>query len=169
MWTRNRKVRAGGGLRAKVRAGAKGTEGAHAINGSGATVVAHSVIGVLGCAKAGVGATGRRALGQADREHQQQLTEQTENIAEAIHAEHEHGNAPLRAQLAEALAKKKLVEETMKMKAHSAELQKFIHNSVALSLETMQMQHQKQMAEMQNQVTQMSKMMADLQRRVEAK
>ena len=54
-------------------------------------------------------------------------------------------------------------------KRNQVELQKFIHNSVALSLETMQMQHQKQMAEMQNQVTQMSKMMADLQRRVEAK
>lgn len=54
-------------------------------------------------------------------------------------------------------------------KRNQVELQKFIHNSVALSLETMQNQHQKQMAEMQNQVHQMSKLMSDLQQRVDGK
>jgi polyhydroxyalkanoate synthesis regulator phasin len=54
-------------------------------------------------------------------------------------------------------------------KRNQVELQKFIHNSVALSLESMQNHHQKQMAEMQNQVHQMSKMMTDLQRKVDEK
>ena len=54
-------------------------------------------------------------------------------------------------------------------KRNQVELQKFIHNSVALSMETMQNQHQKQMTEMQNQVQQMSKVMSDLKRRVDTK
>jgi polyhydroxyalkanoate synthesis regulator phasin len=54
-------------------------------------------------------------------------------------------------------------------KRNQVELQKFIHNSVALSLETMQNQHKLQMTEMQNQVHQMSKLMSDLQRRVDGK
>ena len=54
-------------------------------------------------------------------------------------------------------------------KQNQVELQKFIHNSVALSLETLQNQHARQMTEMQNQVRQMGEMMEDLQRRVEVK
>ena len=69
---------------------------------------------------------------------QQQLTEQTENIAEAIHAEHEHGNAPLRAQLAEALAKKKLVEE--KLAGRTAVLQAVTSELSDLTVEKLHMQ-----------------------------
>ena len=87
MWIRNRRVRAGGGLRAEVRAGAKGTEGAHAIIGSGATVVALSVIGVLGCAKAGVGATGRLRRGRRRRENAGEQADQHEQFLNSGHRE----------------------------------------------------------------------------------
>lgn len=54
-------------------------------------------------------------------------------------------------------------------KRNQVELQKFIHNSVALSMETMQMQHQKQMSEMKDQVVQMGRLMDELSRKVETK
>lgn len=53
-------------------------------------------------------------------------------------------------------------------KKNQVELQKFIHNSVALSLETMQKNHQNQMAEMQSQVQQMTQLMATLQQKVDS-
>ena len=51
-------------------------------------------------------------------------------------------------------------------KKNQIELQKFIHNTVALSLDTIQKNHQNQMAEMQNQVKQMSEMVVSLQEKV---
>jgi polyhydroxyalkanoate synthesis regulator phasin len=52
-------------------------------------------------------------------------------------------------------------------KKNQVELQKFIHNSVAMSLDSIQRNHQNQMAEMQNQVQQMSELVVSLQRKVE--
>lgn len=52
-------------------------------------------------------------------------------------------------------------------KRNQVELQKFIHNSVALSMETMQKNHQNQIAEMQSQVQQMTQLMATLQQKVD--
>ena len=46
-------------MTAAVRAGAEGTKGAEAALGSGATVVAYSIIGLLGCTEACIGAARR--------------------------------------------------------------------------------------------------------------
>ena len=56
--------REGARLRAKVRASAEDTEGAHAKSGSRATVVALAVIGELRRTKAGVGAARRQLRGR---------------------------------------------------------------------------------------------------------
>ena len=51
-------------------------------------------------------------------------------------------------------------------KKNQIELQKFIHNTVALSLETVQRNHQHQMMEMETKVRQMSEMVTSLQNKV---
>lgn len=58
---------------------------------------------------------------------------------------------------------KHLADQTKK---NQVELQKFIHNTVALSLETVQRNHQNQMAEMADKVRQMSEMVVSLQKKV---
>lgn len=51
-------------------------------------------------------------------------------------------------------------------KKNQVELQKFIHNTVALSLDTIQKNHKNQMTEMENQVRRMSEMVNSLQEKV---
>ena len=58
---------------------------------------------------------------------------------------------------------RQLADQTKK---NQVELQKFIHNTVALSLETVQRNHQHQMAEMETKVRQMSEMVTPLQDKV---
>lgn len=58
---------------------------------------------------------------------------------------------------------RQLADQTKK---NQVELQKFIHNTVALSLETVQRNHQNQMAEMAAQVRQMSELVVSLQQKV---
>lgn len=50
-------------------------------------------------------------------------------------------------------------------KANQAELQKFIHNTVALSLESMQKAHQAQIEAMQAQIDQMSALIETLEKK----
>ena len=52
-------------------------------------------------------------------------------------------------------------------KQNQVELQKFIHNSVALSMDTLQKHHESQMTEMQNQVQQMTELVKSLQQKVQ--
>lgn len=59
---------------------------------------------------------------------------------------------------------KSLASQTKK---NQVELQKFIHNSVALSLDTLQKNHESQMAEMKNQVQQMTDTIVTLQKKVQ--
>lgn len=58
---------------------------------------------------------------------------------------------------------RQLADQTKK---NQVELQKFIHNAVALSLETVQRNHQNQMEEMADKVRQMSEMVVSLQQKV---
>lgn len=52
-------------------------------------------------------------------------------------------------------------------KKNQVELQKFIHNTVSLSMDSLQRNHQNQMAEMENRVKEMTELVTTLQKKVE--